>query len=85
MKKVVLITLFFLALGFVIEAAAQGCSQCKLTPQTDLESGGQTARSINHAILYLMTIPYILLAFIFRKQLLSLYRSFKAKKTSTTA
>ena len=52
---------------------AQGCSQCRLGPSSNLEGGGNVAKGINSGILYLMLIPYMLImsiiAYVFRKQL----------------
>lgn len=49
---------------------AQGCSQCKLLAEQG--SGLEEASfgsNINSGILFLMTIPYLILMFLFREQI----------------
>ncbi|MBM3430676.1 MAG: hypothetical protein FJX99_06825 [Bacteroidetes bacterium] len=54
---------------------AQGCSQCKLLAEQGSEADEHTfGTNINTGILYLMVIPYLILMFLFRKQI---YRFFK--------
>ena len=60
--------------------SAQGCSQCKMIPMSDQQGGGSAAGGINKAILYMMALPYIILFLLFRKQLIGLYKQFRAKK-----
>ena len=54
------------------------CSQCKLLAEqsgsTDDEILG-SGNNINTAILYIMTIPYIILVFLFRKQLKRFFKN----------
>ena len=45
-----------------------------------LEQKNSVGGGINHGILYLMAIPYVLIAFIFRKQIVALWKSFRGKK-----
>jgi hypothetical protein len=79
MKKLFLIALVFTAVSFQ-QFLAQ-CSQCKLLS----EQGSQLDESsfgtnINSGILYLMIIPYLILMFLFRKQILGFVKGFvKAK------
>ncbi len=58
---------------FAQELFAQGCVQCRMAPASDLKNGGTAAGNVNHAILYLMAVPYLLLVsiavYVFRKQL----------------
>jgi ABC-type glycerol-3-phosphate transport system permease component len=71
----------FLCLLLVLgpETHAQGCSQCRLVPQSDQQGGGTAAGGINKAILYLMALPYVILFLLFRKQIVSFYKQFRAK------
>lgn len=62
------------------ELFSQGCSQCKMIPQSNMNTGGSIAANLNPAILYLMAVPYVILVILFRKQLASLYKSIKMKK-----
>lgn len=61
------------------ELFAQGCSQCKMVPESNLKAGGSVAKNLNTGILYLMAVPYIILLLLFRKQLISLYKSLVKK------
>ena len=77
MKKIVaLVTVIALIVLFIPDVYGQ-CSQCKLLAEQSakddeiLGSGGNT---INTAILYIMTVPYIILAFLFRKQIARLFK-----------
>lgn len=65
-KVFLLIALLFLTdLSF-----GQGCSQCKLLAEQGSElDEASFGSTINYGILYLMTIPYIIIALIFRKQI----------------
>lgn len=76
----VLAAIFFLAGG---ELSAQ-CAMCKQAAESSLKSNPNSmARSLNTGILYLMAVPYLLLLFIFRKQLVHLWKS-KFGKISKT-
>ena len=44
-------------------AVAQ-CAMCKATAESDLDGGGSIANGLNTGILYLMSIPYVLLTII---------------------
>ncbi|MFI5148098.1 MAG: hypothetical protein ACHQRM_00075 [Bacteroidia bacterium] len=72
-----LIGLLFLASP---EVHAQGCSQCKMIPQSDLQNGGHIASGINKGILYMMALPYIILFLLFRKQIIGFYKQLRARK-----
>jgi len=77
---------FLLILGFVISMQntfAQGCSQCKmLAEQGHGLDENNFAGSINGGILYLMLIPYLLLFFLFRKQILGFLKGFFKTKAN---
>jgi hypothetical protein len=79
--KVKLLGLFIALISFSQEIVAQGCSQCKLLAEQnaglDEDSFGS---NINGGILYLMIIPYLLLMFLFRKQILGFLKGFFSKK-----
>jgi len=63
------ITLLLFLLGLKIAVFSQ-CAMCRATIESDLAAGGTAAKGINGGIIYLMFVPYILLAlvgyFIFR-------------------
>lgn len=58
------------------------CAMCRANASSSLRNGSSIAKGLNTGILYLMAIPYLLLAFIFREQLKSLYCRLKARYTS---
>lgn len=71
MKKV-LLCLLFMGLFFMSIDAFGQCSQCKLLAEQsarDEEILGSKGSTINTAILYIMAVPYIILTFLFRKQI----------------
>lgn len=71
--------IFILVTVFVNNAEAQ-CAMCKQAAQSSLDNNQfSMARELNTGILYLMVIPYLLIAFIFRKQIISLYKSWRGK------
>ena len=56
------------------DLAAQ-CAMCKQSVESSMKTDPNSlARSLNSGILYLMAAPYLLIAFIFRKQLYQLWR-----------
>jgi hypothetical protein len=66
------------------DAGAQ-CAMCKQAAETSLKSNPNSmARSLNSGILYLMAVPYLMLGFIFRKQLIQLWKKFIRKSEKTT-
>jgi hypothetical protein len=74
-KKLVFLLLIMLVFSLTT-AYGQGCSQCKLLAEQgselDENSFGST---INTGILYLMIIPYLLIMFLFRKRILSFFKT----------
>ncbi len=63
MKKRYYILFFITFLSFCNTVFSQ-CAMCKAVVESDLESGGKTALGINNGILYLMIIPYLLIALV---------------------
>ena len=67
-----------------LDAGAQ-CAMCKQAAESSLKSNPNSmARSLNSGILYLMAVPYLMLGFIFRKQLIQLWKKFIKKSEKTT-
>lgn len=59
-----------------LDVFSQGCSQCKLLAEQN--SGideSAFSSNMNFGILYLMLFPYLILMFIFRKQLVRIIKS----------
>ncbi len=69
-----LLFLFFLKTSFF----AQGCSTCRAQIINSTKDDFTVGNGINTGILFLMIIPYIILFFLFRKQLVKLIKSLKA-------
>lgn len=77
-----IIFLFALSILFIAEVTAQ-CAICKQAAASTLDSDPNSiAKGLNTGILYLLTLPYILIAFIFRKQIVSLWKSWRGKSLS---
>jgi hypothetical protein len=63
-----------------MDVSAQ-CAMCKQAAETSLKSDPNSlARGLNSGILYLMAVPYVMILFIFRKQIAQLWRSIFNKK-----
>lgn len=73
MKRVIII-LFFLAITFY--ASAQ-CAMCRAVAQSGTNNGQSVGGGLNHAILYLMAAPYLLLFIFFRKKIWGLLKELR--------
>lgn len=87
MKKVIIIVVLLVLFVLVDADAIAQCSQCKLlaeqsgNPADDKLLGDSGGNNINTAILYIMAVPYIILSFLFRKQIKRFFkRSFGTAK-----
>jgi hypothetical protein len=82
MRKVVVIILFFCIFFFLFtDPIVAQCAMCKQAAESSLERNPNSiARGLNSGILYLMAVPYLMIAFIFRKQIASLYRRWRGKE-----
>lgn len=38
------------------------CPMCKIAAESNLENGGTAGKGLNNGILYMLTLPYILIA-----------------------
>jgi len=76
MKKIFFVISFFLFINiFSAEKSSAQCAMCKQAAESTLEHQSDSmARSLNSGIVYLMIIPYLLIAFIFRKPLWNFLR-----------
>jgi len=62
------------------------CAMCKQAAETSLKSDPNSmARSLNTGIIYLMTVPYLMILFIFRKQVVRLLKGWFGKGAKSTA
>jgi hypothetical protein len=73
--------LLFVLLAVAELSFGQGCSQCRLLTQQGSElSADSFGSNINMGILYLIAIPYLLLMFLFRKQIVRLFKKARGQK-----
>ena len=79
MKKTIIFLLFVLVAGY---GMSQGCSQCKMMAEQSAElKANDFGRNINVGILFLMAVPYCIITFLFRKQILRFFRKFIPAKS----
>ena len=85
-KQIVLVIIFLIAVFYVNESLAQ-CAMCRANAESNLKSGGTIAKGLNTGILYLMTVPYIILVTLFfiffKKQIIEKIKAIKSKLIST--
>lgn len=78
-SKIIFLFITLLIVAFVIDADAQ-CAMCKAAAESDLENNpNSVARGLNKGILFLMGIPYLIVAVIFRKEIIILIKNIKNK------
>lgn len=78
--KYILTTIILLALVilFADDSMAQ-CSMCRKIA-SDGANAKSAGNSLNSGILYLLALPYFLIAFFFRKHILGFVRTLRVKK-----
>ena len=64
---------------FSLPSISQGWSTCRAQIITSNKEDFTVGNGLNTGILFLMIIPYIILFFLFRKQIVHLFKSLKAK------
>ena len=64
---------------FSLQSFSQGCSTCRAQIISSNKEDFTVGNGLNMGILFLMIIPYIILFFLFRKQIVHLFKSLKAK------
>ncbi|MBK6985122.1 MAG: hypothetical protein IPH32_10375 [Bacteroidetes bacterium] len=79
MKKHYFILLILVALVLLPSITEAQCAMCKASVESSQGQKNSVAGGINQGILYLMAVPYLLLAFIFRKQLVTVWRVIRKK------
>lgn len=71
MKPFTRILLSIIVLNAITFNLFSQCAMCKAAAESDLENNpNSVAKGINDGILFLMVIPYILMAFFFRKEIM---------------
>jgi hypothetical protein len=78
-KKHYFILLILVALVLLPSITEAQCAMCKASVESSQGQKNSVAGGINQGILYLMAVPYLLLAFIFRKQLVTVWRVIRKK------
>jgi len=73
-KKHYFILFILLILVLLPNITEAQCAMCKASVESSQGQKNSVAGGINQGILYLMAVPYVLLAFIFRKQLITVWR-----------
>ncbi len=79
MKKHYFLLLILVALVLLPGMTEAQCAMCKASVESSQGQKNSVAGGINQGILYLMAVPYLLLAFIFRKQLVTVWRVIRKK------
>lgn len=78
-KQWVFIGLIILLVALPEFSEAQ-CAMCKAAVESSQGQKNSVAAGINKGILYLMAVPYLLLMFIFRKQIYVLWKKLRGKE-----
>ncbi|HLC84066.1 MAG TPA: hypothetical protein VJI69_09565, partial [Bacteroidia bacterium] len=72
-KKIISCCILFVLLFISNANTFAQCAMCKTSVESDLNNGGSIGKELNTGILYLMTLPYIILMlgayFFFKKQI----------------
>lgn len=55
----ILIIISFCIIGIDTEALSQ-CPMCKMSAESNLKDGGSAGKGLNRGILYMLTLPYLL-------------------------
>lgn len=82
-KKVISLCALFLLLLISNTNTFAQCAMCKTSVESDLNNGGSIGKELNTGILYLMTLPYLILMlgayFFFKKQIDARVRAWRDK------
>lgn len=82
MKKGYIITLILLAFFLFPDLMEAQCAMCKATVESSQGQKNSVADGINQGIIYLMLVPYALMAFIFRKQIATIWKLIRGKRVA---
>jgi len=69
---------FIFLFALKISVWSQGCSTCRAQIINSSQEDFTVGNGINTGILFLMIVPYIILFFLFRKQLFRFFKSLNA-------
>ena len=79
MKQFYKLILFVTFIIYRTDILSQGCSTCRAQIINSSKDDFTIGNGLNIGILFLMTIPYIVLFFLFKKQLYNFYKTLKSK------
>ena len=82
MKKYYIIIIVLIIVAFIPNDLESQCAMCKKVVKSSQDGQNSIAKNLNTGILYLMALPYLMIAFIFRKQLVSLYKTLRGKEVA---
>ena len=80
MKKQWVFIFLIVLLVALPEFSEAQCAMCKAAVESSQGQKNSVAAGINKGILYLMAVPYLLLMFIFRKQIFLLWKKLRGKE-----
>ena len=69
--------LFFISFMLSLQNGMSQCVMCKAQAEAQFEEQGS---SINTGIIFIMTVPYIILFIVFHKQIISFFKNWKEMK-----
>jgi hypothetical protein len=79
-KKYYFILFILFVLVLLPNISEAQCAMCKASVESSQGQKNSVAGGINQGILYLMAVPYLLIAFIFRKQIVALWKNIRGKQ-----
>lgn len=82
MKKHYFILFILLALFLLPNDIEAQCAMCKASVESSQGQKNSVAGGINQGIIYLMLVPYALIAFIFRKQIVTVWKLIRGKRVA---
>ncbi len=56
--------LIFIFLMFIFYDSLAQCPMCKIAAESNLENGGTAGKGLNTGILYMLSLPYVLISVI---------------------
>jgi hypothetical protein len=60
MKKIIFLVLVFSCIAIFGNELFAQCPMCKMAAESDLKAGGTAGRGLNAGILYMLSMPYLL-------------------------
>ena len=80
-RKIIYIT--FLLLSFAVNTVYSQCAMCKAAAEASIKANPKSvAKGLNKGILFLMTVPYVVVGIIFRKELAQFVKNLRYKEKS---